>query len=94
LVFACSLIHGLGLAGALTTLGLTSQNRVVSLVGFNLGIEIGQLAFAAGAWLVAMIISRAAGSGALTLTERTVSTVAILAGIFWFAQRTWDAINA
>jgi hydrogenase/urease accessory protein HupE len=94
LVFACSLIHGLGLAGALTTLGLTPENRVLSLVGFNLGIELGQLAFAAGAWLIASIISRAAGPDTLKLTERTVSTVAILAGIFWFAQRTWDAISA
>jgi len=63
-------------------------------VGFNLGIELGQLAFAAGAWLIASIISRAAGPDTLKLTERTVSTVAILAGIFWFAQRTWDAISA
>jgi len=94
LVFACSLIHGLGLAGALTTLGLTPENRVLSLVGFNLGIELGQLAFAAGAWLIAIIIRRAAGSGALKMTEYTVSAVAILAGVFWFAQRTWDAISA
>jgi hypothetical protein len=94
LVFACSLIHGLGLAGALTALGLTPENRVLSLVGFNLGIELGQLAFAAGAWLIAIIIRRAAGSGALKMTEYTVSAVAILAGVFWFAQRTWDAISA
>jgi len=94
LVFACSLIHGLGLAGALTALGLTPENRVLSLVGFNLGIELGQLAFAAGAWLIAIIIRRAAGSGALEMTEYTVSAVAILAGVFWFAQRTWDAISA
>ena len=39
-------------------------------------------------------ISPVAGSGALKMTEYTVSTVAILAGGFWFAQRTWDAISA
>ena len=94
LVFACSLIHGLGLAGALTTLGLTAENRILSLVGFNLGIEFGQLAFAAVAWLIAAIIRRAAGPKVLTMTERTVATVAILAGVFWFAQRTWEAISA
>ncbi len=46
LVFGCALIHGLGLAGALTRLGLDSTNRLLSLVGFNAGIEAAQLGVA------------------------------------------------
>ncbi|MDP3273906.1 MAG: HupE/UreJ family protein [Deltaproteobacteria bacterium] len=46
LVFVCSLIHGLGLATALTSLGLNRDNLAPSLVGFNLGIELAQLCIA------------------------------------------------
>ncbi len=44
LVFICSLIHGLGLGTALTSLGLDTQHHMLSLVGFNMGIELGQIA--------------------------------------------------
>ncbi len=46
LVFGCALIHGLGLASALTELGLDSQHQLPSLAGFNVGIELGQVAVA------------------------------------------------
>lgn len=38
------LIHGLGFAGALGELGLPDQAMIVPLLGFNLGVELGQLA--------------------------------------------------
>ena len=87
LVFVCSLIHGLGLAGALGSLGLTPENRILSLVGFNLGIELGQLVFALGAGLVALLIRRIAGTRGLAFSGRAASVGAILAGIVWFGQR-------
>jgi hydrogenase/urease accessory protein HupE len=45
IVFACGLLHGLGFASALEQMGLTSQYRLATLGGFNLGVEIGQFAF-------------------------------------------------
>jgi hypothetical protein len=42
--FAFGLIHGLGFASVLTDLGLAGWNLVLALVGFNLGVEVGQLA--------------------------------------------------
>ncbi len=44
LVFIFGLIHGLGFAGALSDLDLDPSVLLVSLVGFNLGVEGGQLA--------------------------------------------------
>jgi len=38
------LIHGLGFAGALAELGLPASHRITALLGFNLGVEAGQLA--------------------------------------------------
>src|SRR5579863_1836385 len=42
--FAFGLIHGLGFASVLTDLGLGGWNLALALVGFNAGVEVGQLA--------------------------------------------------
>lgn len=42
--FAFGLIHGLGFAAVLADLGLRSWNLALALVGFNVGVEVGQLA--------------------------------------------------
>ncbi len=41
--FIFGLIHGLGFAGALKDIGLPQQHVFVALLGFNIGVEIGQL---------------------------------------------------
>ena len=44
IVFLFGLIHGLGFAGALSDLSLDPAVLITSLIGFNLGVEGGQLA--------------------------------------------------
>jgi hypothetical protein len=44
LAFAFGLIHGFGFANALRDLGLASERFVPALLGFNVGVEVGQLA--------------------------------------------------
>jgi hydrogenase/urease accessory protein HupE len=41
--FGFGLLHGLGFAGALSEVGLPEQAVALSLLGFNLGVELGQL---------------------------------------------------
>ncbi len=45
--FVFGLVHGLGFASALLDLGLPTGSRLTALLGFNLGVEIGQLAIVA-----------------------------------------------
>lgn len=45
--FSFGLIHGFGFASVLTELGLPQDALVLSLLGFNLGVETGQLAIVA-----------------------------------------------
>src|SRR5262245_19281546 len=52
LVFAFGLLHGMGFAGALKELGLPRSEFVTALVAFNSGVEGGQLAVIAGAFLL------------------------------------------
>ena len=50
-VFCFGLVHGLGFASAFADVGLPRENFLIGLVGFNLGVECGQLAVIAGAFL-------------------------------------------
>ena len=45
--FAFGLLHGFGFAGALTELGLPQGDIPLALFAFNVGVELGQLAFIA-----------------------------------------------
>jgi hypothetical protein len=87
LVFACSLVHGLGLAAALTDLGLDRDHLLLSLAGFNAGIEAAQLAVAVlAAGLMAGVL-RLKGPAGLALTTRLASFTAFTAGSVWLLQR-------
>ena len=65
LVFACALVHGLGFASALGSLGLSGAPLVWSLAGFNLGIEAAQVGVAALAAAGMALLARWVGLRAL-----------------------------
>jgi hypothetical protein len=50
LVFTFGLLHGMGFAGVLTELGLPRGQFATALVGFNIGVEAGQLLVIGAAW--------------------------------------------
>jgi hypothetical protein len=54
--FSFGLIHGFGFASVLTELGLPQEALVLSLLGFNLGVETGQLAIVAVFLPVAFVL--------------------------------------
>ena len=51
-VFVFGLVHGLGFAGALSQLDLPAAALLVGLLGFNLGVELGQLTVIAAGLLL------------------------------------------
>jgi hydrogenase/urease accessory protein HupE len=53
--FVFGLLHGLGFAGALHEIGLPEQAIPLALLSFNLGVELGQLAFVGVALALAAI---------------------------------------
>lgn len=79
------LLHGFGFAGALAETGLPSGAVARSLVAFNLGVELGQLAFVALALAVARLAARAGFDRARG--RRAVATAIGVAGAYWCAQR-------
>ena len=87
LIFACALIHGLGLASALVDLGLDSGHRLWSLAGFNLGIEAAQLLVAGICGLLLWVWQRTRGNALIVPMQRFASLAAGLAGVVWFVER-------
>lgn len=87
LVFACALIHGLGLGTTLIELGLDSHHRVVSLAGFNVGIELGQIAVALLAGGLMVAVHRMTGASGVRVATQGATYLGMLLGTAWFLQR-------
>jgi len=78
------LVHGLGFAGGLLELGLPREALVRALVGFNVGVEIGQIAFVA---VVLPPLAWASRPGRLTRLPQVLSVAVAVIGSVWFVQR-------
>lgn len=89
LVFACALIHGLGLASSLTSLGVDRAHLLSVLGGFNLGVEVGQLAVSAVAALVVVALARFWSKSTTAHAQRWAGVAAMLIGSVWLVQRVW-----
>jgi hypothetical protein len=88
MAFVFGLVHGFGFASVLADLGLPQDALVLALVGFNLGVEVGQMA------IVVAFVPIAFGLRTTEFYRRGVITVgsilvAIVAG-WWFVQRAFD----
>ncbi len=80
------LIHGCGFAGALAELELPKPRLLASLLGFNLGVEFGQLTVIASALLVGLGLRFAPTQ--LTRHAAPIAGAALFAlGAYWFVSR-------
>ena len=88
MAFVFGLIHGFGFASVLADLGLPQGALVLALVGFNLGVEAGQLA------IVAVFLPLAFGLRGTRFYRVGVlqagSLLVALLASWWFIQRAFD----
>ncbi len=84
-VFCFGLIHGLGFASAFADVGLPRQDFLLGLVGFNLGVECGQLAVIAGAFLLVGWFRHRPWYRKVIVIP--ASSVIALVALFWTFQR-------
>jgi hypothetical protein len=86
-VFVFGLLHGLGFASVLGEIGLAPGQFLVSLIGFNIGVELGQLSVIAAAWLV---VGYWFGNlwFYVPWIARPASIAIGLVGCFWLLERT------
>ncbi len=82
--FGFGLVHGLAFASALDALELKGTALIPALVGFNAGVEIGQLVFVVIALPLLTLLSQGRGA---QLTPRLASIAAAAIGTYWFFER-------
>jgi hypothetical protein len=87
--FAFGLIHGFGFASVLMDMGLPQGSRVLALVGFNLGVEIGQIAVVSLFLPAAYLMRRSWFYRRCVLAPGSVG-VAALASV-WLVERIFNA---
>lgn len=89
--FAFGLVHGFGFANVLLDLGLPRGALLMSLVAFNLGVEIGQLAIVAALLPVIHIACRWRHYPRAVLQAGSLVIVSLAS--LWFIERTFDVAS-
>ncbi len=87
LAAACfGLVHGFGFASVLREFGVPTSAIGVSLLSFNVGVEIGQLAIVAGV-LVMVAGLRRQSAAVADRVAFAASALIVIAGAWWFMER-------
>ena len=79
------MIHGFGLASALSHLELTTRGKVTALFGYNLGVELGQLVIVLLVAPIILIAQRRWRYG--KLASKVAACVVFVFGMYWFIER-------
>ena len=88
IVFAFGLFHGFGFASVLGSIGIPSEYLVHSLLGFNIGVELGQIAVVAVVFPLLYLIRAAWFYPRLVLRFGSLGLIAI--AMYWFVERAFE----
>jgi hypothetical protein len=86
--FSFGLLHGLGFASALIDIGLPQGNIPLALFTFNVGVEVGQLAFIAAVLGVMQLAKQFRMPYVFEWRLRSVTAYGVgTVAAFWFVER-------
>ena len=83
------LIHGFGFAADLLQLQLPPERLAELLVGFNLGVELGQLTLVIGATLLVVLLRKLHWTLPRPLVVDVSSAFLVGLGVYWFVGRSY-----
>ena len=86
--FGFGLIHGFGFASVLADLGLPQGALALALLGFNVGVELGQLAIVAAFLPLAYLLRRSAFYQRAVMRAGSLLIAALAAT--WLVERVFD----
>lgn len=88
MVFGFGLFHGLGFASVLAEMGIHSNYTILTLLGFNIGVELGQLT------IVIVTVPVLYFARTLTLYTRVgmpaAATALLIISTYWFVERAFN----
>jgi hypothetical protein len=87
--FAFGLVHGFGFAGVLSQMALPAERLVPALFGFNIGVELGQLAIVLLAWPLLHALAQLRGGRPHDALAQVGSAAICGLGVFWFVTRAF-----
>ena len=87
-IFIFGLIHGLGFAGILTEIGIPDDLFVTSLISFNVGVEIGQIAVILIAYLM-LALPFKKQNWYNKIIAKPMSLIIAFVGLYWFVERVF-----
>jgi hypothetical protein len=85
--FCFGLAHGFGFAGVLAEIVNDPGSLVRGLLGFNAGVELGQLAIVAAVWPLLVLAQRTRAGAPRLLIAEVGSALVCGLGTFWFIVR-------
>ena len=86
IVFGFGLLHGMGFASVLSEFGMPRDDFALALISFNIGIELGQLAIIALAYLALRVWFKNLQTYRHWVVM-PVSSMIALVGLYWFWER-------
>ena len=88
LAFIFGLIHGMGFANGLRELGLSQTYFIETVLAFNVGVELGQIAAVVAVGIPIILLARQARTKQIVMTYGSWG-VLLISGI-WLVQRLMD----
>lgn len=92
LTLAFGLIHGFGFASVLTEIGLPEQQLLPALLGFNVGVELGQLMIVAAVWYAAQWLKKSELIRNVRALTDSASAALCGLGLYWFVVRSFTLL--
>jgi len=84
MVFAFGLIHGFGLSTRLQQLPMNEESLVLNIIGFNLGVEIGQIVALS---IMLLVLSAWRSSGSFKKSSRVFNLTLLVVGALLFIMQ-------
>ena len=91
IAFIFGLVHGFGFAAVLLEANLSTARLVQALFGFNIGVEIGQLAAVILIWPVLYFVTRPGRERVRAAVIEFGSAAVCGLGVFWFVSRAYGS---
>ena len=85
-IFFFGLLHGLGFAGVLNEIGISADLFILSLISFNIGVELGQISIIIFSYIFIALLFQEK-SWYRSRVTKPISMIIAFIGFCWFIQR-------
>jgi hypothetical protein len=89
LTMVFGLVHGFGFASVLLDVGMPSERLFPALLGFNVGVELGQLVCVAAVFCAGRVVARSLRAEGFRLGADAMAAALCGLGLFWFVDRAY-----